>query len=285
MKIKLPYGTKGSSVEVPEKNLKEMIATLSAIESNLEPWAECMRYEYLMRIKSLPELSSKSRVLTRYGGLRRFSCWELAAYISDSRETERNLERAYSHLVYCAEHPEDRSAALYTETWEGKKGGYGIFMYSDPFGYLVISSSRDYGAFSTADRANDSHLAHLFDLRGTRAFLGVEFFKKKKGKLPTRLGDLVPEYLDAVLVDPFDGKPFRYVADRGIVYSVGTDWIDSGGSERLPPDTTPDDDAPDRWDAEDAVFYIHGDPKPTGNNRPAGPNTTNGDHESKDVHP
>ena len=31
-------------------------------------------------------------------------------------------------------------------------------------------------------------------------------------------------------MDPFDGKPIRYSKDKKIIYSVGEDGVDSGGS-------------------------------------------------------
>jgi hypothetical protein len=54
------------------------------------------------------------------------------------------------------------------------------------------------------------------------------------GKLPTRLGELVPEYLEAVPLDPFDGQPLRLVMkeNRAVIYSVGPSMKDDGGAER-----------------------------------------------------
>jgi hypothetical protein len=51
--------------------------------------------------------------------------------------------------------------------------------------------------------------------------------------LPTKLAQLVPEFLPTVPVDPFDGKPFRYLVDdlEIKVYSVGVNGIDDGGLE------------------------------------------------------
>ncbi len=38
---------------------------------------------------------------------------------------------------------------------------------------------------------------------------------KNRGKPPATLDDLVPRYLPALPIDPFDGKPFRYRVSRG----------------------------------------------------------------------
>jgi len=39
----------------------------------------------------------------------------------------------------------------------------------------------------------------------------------------------VPQYLDAVPIDDYDGKPMRYNAAKKVVYSVGRDLKDGGG--------------------------------------------------------
>jgi hypothetical protein len=52
------------------------------------------------------------------------------------------------------------------------------------------------------------------------------------GRVPTTLADLVPAYLDAVPEDPLAGRPllFRTLPDSFIVYSVGADGRDDGGT-------------------------------------------------------
>jgi hypothetical protein len=63
--------------------------------------------------------------------------------------------------------------------------------------------------------------------------LAVERRRLARGSLPESLGQLVPDYLSAVPVDPFDGLPLRFKrTDRGFaVYSVGEDRKDDGGKE------------------------------------------------------
>ena len=68
------------------------------------------------------------------------------------------------------------------------------------------------------------------DLEATRAIVAIRAFEKMKGHLPVDLDQLVPDFLEAVLRDPFDGKPLRYLPAKRIVYSIGSDLIDRGGS-------------------------------------------------------
>jgi len=68
-------------------------------------------------------------------------------------------------------------------------------------------------------------------IRLARAAIAVERYRLKHDALPGKLDDLVGEFLDAVPLDPFDGKALRYER-RGegfVVYSIGEDRMDDGG--------------------------------------------------------
>jgi hypothetical protein len=68
-----------------------------------------------------------------------------------------------------------------------------------------------------------------------RAFqlgLAAEKYRLRNRRLPTRLEDLTPDFIPVVPLDPFDGKPMRMKrTDHSlIVYSIGPDGIDNGGT-------------------------------------------------------
>jgi hypothetical protein len=71
------------------------------------------------------------------------------------------------------------------------------------------------------------------DRSQTEVMISIEQYRRMHGELPTKLAQLVPEFLPTVPVDPFDGKPFRYLVDdlEIKVYSVGVNGIDDGGLE------------------------------------------------------
>ena len=70
----------------------------------------------------------------------------------------------------------------------------------------------------------------------TQILLALRAYKTESGKHPSSLHELVPRYISGVPTDPFNGKPLRYSLDRKIFYSVGTDFVDSGGKETEKPD-------------------------------------------------
>ena len=86
-------------------------------------------------------------------------------------------------------------------------------------------------------------------LAATRTLLALAAHKQDHGRLARSLAELVPDYLAEVPIDPFDGKPLRYAPSRKIVYSVGADLVDRGGSQR--------DRAPSaRNDRSEPTFWI-----------------------------
>jgi hypothetical protein len=73
--------------------------------------------------------------------------------------------------------------------------------------------------------------------------LAAERFRQAKGRWPEKLQELVPDYLRAVPADPFDGKElrFRQLADGIVIYTLGPDGRDNGGTLsrlHLPPPET-----------------------------------------------
>jgi hypothetical protein len=78
---------------------------------------------------------------------------------------------------------------------------------------------------------------HIATHRYAAVALAAERFRARHGRWPDRLDDLVAVgLLTAVPLDPFDGKPLRWltVHEGRIVYSVGVDRDDSGGAWESP---------------------------------------------------
>jgi hypothetical protein len=68
-------------------------------------------------------------------------------------------------------------------------------------------------------------------VRALMALVAVERYRLKNGKWPASLEELKPDFLAAVPLGPFDGKPLRYSRrPEGVtVYSVGPNGVDDGG--------------------------------------------------------
>jgi len=76
----------------------------------------------------------------------------------------------------------------------------------------------------------------------TIAAIAAERFRRRTSALPARIDDLVPDFLQAVPQDPFDGKPLRWKVERtGLtIYSIGINDQDDGGVEGKPRPNEPD---------------------------------------------
>jgi hypothetical protein len=70
--------------------------------------------------------------------------------------------------------------------------------------------------------------ADLFELACAVRALAVA-----NGRYPEALAELAPDYLEAVLLDPFSGKPYRYLLQDGTatIYSIGRNEVDDLGVE------------------------------------------------------
>ncbi|MCL2512057.1 MAG: hypothetical protein FWF09_08410, partial [Bacteroidales bacterium] len=60
----------------------------------------------------------------------------------------------------------------------------------------------------------------------------IERYRLEHGRIPERLGDLVPTYLAKIPSDPCDGQPMRYKPEgdgNAVIYSIGINGVDDGG--------------------------------------------------------
>jgi hypothetical protein len=94
------------------------------------------------------------------------------------------------------------------------------------------------------------------DIAATRIIVALNRYRRQEGRWPLALHELVPAFLDAVPNDPFDGLPFRYAPAKGIVYSVGEDLVDDGGSAPPPLPGRVEPGLGDSRKASDLVYWF-----------------------------
>jgi hypothetical protein len=72
-----------------------------------------------------------------------------------------------------------------------------------------------------------------FSGQSSELLLALKIYQIENKILPSDLHDLITYVPASTLQDPFDGKQIRYSQDKKIIYSVGSDGIDSGGSDEI----------------------------------------------------
>ena len=79
------------------------------------------------------------------------------------------------------------------------------------------------------------HVRTIGKVRCARTALAVERYRIDNGRFPAKLDDLLPGYLDTLLMDPFDGEPLRYRVDdeQAVIYAIGENMTDDGGKVQL----------------------------------------------------
>lgn len=97
-----------------------------------------------------------------------------------------------------------------------KENGLGIFLHS----LMQVSLTN-----LSVKKCQDSLM-----VAATQTIMAIKVMKNETGNYPQTLTDLVPLYLSSVPIDPYDGESIKYSIDKKIVYSVGSDGQDSGGS-------------------------------------------------------
>lgn len=70
-----------------------------------------------------------------------------------------------------------------------------------------------------------------FSIIGTQLLMAIKAYQIENGELPNSLDELVLEYILELPKDPFNRELIRYSSEKKIIYSVGSDLEDSGGSE------------------------------------------------------
>ena len=86
------------------------------------------------------------------------------------------------------------------------------------------------------------------ELSALRVLIALKCHKQRTGELPATLDELVPEYFEKIPMDYFDGGPIKYDRDKKLLYCVGIDLEDTGGTE--------DTEEKKGWNAPDPAWRI-----------------------------
>ena len=138
-------------------------------------------------------------------------------YAQGAREVIRNVPSFYRNMTFS---DFDRVLELENESrWH-------LYSHGNVVGKILLATT-----FPAIKSVVESRCRMECDRAGLRLLIACQRYERRNGKLPLKLSDLVPEFIEAVPKDPFDGQPLRYSAERRIVWSVGKNLKDDGGSK------------------------------------------------------
>jgi hypothetical protein len=259
-------------------------------EDRIPPLAGMVKAEYYALRNALEEL-------TRPGGGLRGRLYALARQVPWEQERERRLLDAYfAHQLKLIEEPyweaePRRAAALARASAEGRDAGYMRNLENELEGQ-TWAAAPFWNSFLgrllpgvSGGRWRTIRAKELCRFRAERLRIALALYQAETGKPASKLGDLVPRYLEKLPVDPFSGKSFHYrvskderiedwstdpngvsqprdvPAGQGILWSTGLDGKDNGGHRQGHPDQTVD---PRMWAESglDLIFLVPHWPKP-----------------------
>jgi hypothetical protein len=224
--------------ELPEEDLRALQASF-AVEARHPGWEVSVRAERALTHAFIEGIERGDVRLSRYGPL---SWWErLGLYArAGVRRDHRLLFPWTAELLEAAQLPtHERRKALdvldvhfHGTRRRGTPLGIRI---CPPAYYQECGGARHGPAWEGVSEliVRESVFAHAEAwAHAIQVALAVERSRRAEGRWPEALGRLVPKYLAAVPVDPYDGLPLRYrrTAEGVVVYSVGPDERDGGGA-------------------------------------------------------
>jgi len=214
--------------------MKQYIDRLSRFHVNVEEMADILRGEYCMAKDEIDGISSDKKQLDEwlYGvGKAIYSVRGRSAFMPE--ETKRLLGMEARSLIDDLSRPYSR-CSFYTASTGGVYRGCtaGILDKMRSYSTKNFIGLQIYGA-----RRHDPH--HVIQTKCledavvsiTRVLVALRCYRGTYGDLPESLDELVPEFINAVPIDPFDSQPLRYSKEKKRVYSIGRDLIDSGGAD------------------------------------------------------
>lgn len=143
-----------------------------------------------------------------------------------STETQRAIIAALERV--------DANSVTWDEVWEAEKAciRHQLRKEKNPITWVKGFLEAWWARKGTLDQHNK--IAAHIRLLATQ--LALQCYRSREGRIPLRLEELVPQYLQRDPNDPFNGRALIYRAQgtNWVLYSVGPDQVDDGGKSAGP---------------------------------------------------
>ena len=186
-------------------------------------FANAIKVEYQVQIGTLNAMRQGELTNSDSGG--DFSRFGMVWPVFDFRQTRALFVKGDMALVKAA--PVYYKDVDWTNFDSPPPGALSLLLSGNPIGEIFYSMLMPAMVTPSATKCKAD-----VQVRATQTILALRAYQLTHGKLPENLDALVPECLDKVLLDAFNGQPLHYSEEKKIVYSVGKNLKDDGGDDR-----------------------------------------------------
>ena len=213
-----------AQTSLQEADLTGFIRALDNFRSNKEGLTNALKIEYQLGCKYIGDFAagkitstnSDGQTITSIGMKPLFNAVKTQRKFAQAdRVSLDNISKPFSQMDWSDLPLLETNTSVWKRLIKGNAMGEMIFELLEP-------SLTGFSARRCREDVN---------VTATRLLLALKIYQERHGKLPGSLSELVPEFFPQVPVDDFDGKPFRYLPGKKLIYSVGPDLKDSGGEE------------------------------------------------------
>jgi hypothetical protein len=204
---------------------RRWVGELPSYRSDPSAWKRMWAVEYQQWKSLLAWISDRAVQASRLDSQSNPSSELADLDIDELREQTRRTLEMFAHLTRIYQKAsESDCTALRDLPFPRSQASYEL-LDDDASEIAFQIEAPDYRDFFLRRCAEDTALA------ATQTLIGLRAFQQDRGRLPEKLSELVPDYLEAIPIDAFRGEPMQYSRARKLVYSLGTDGIDNYPSE------------------------------------------------------
>lgn len=207
---------------LPESDLGELIRELDRLGPNKEGLTNALKVEYQTQRKFLDDYA-KGKIATTNSGEQMMGSIGLKPFFSatrtkmefaqSARVIRDGLSKPFGEISWSDLPVVETNVPTLRRLIKGNVVGDMLFELLEP-------SSKSFSGRKSREAVS---------VTATQLLLALKIYKMRHDKLPESLSELVPEFFPQVPLDDFDGKPFRYLPGKKLIYSVGPHLKDSGG--------------------------------------------------------
>lgn len=212
------------AVTIERERARELVRELGAASSQSANWAAVWSGEYRTMVEALEGVHDRAEQECSASE----ECWGLfpQSYLYQPQRTRAMFAELFRGLRDRAE----RACSELPPESHSSPSQISLFLRPNPVGRILFEVARPgFTRFHFRRCGFDSLIATA------QASVALRAYQRGHGELPATLDAMVPDYLESVPRDAFDGESIRYDARRKLVYSVGSDFRDEGGRPDLSP--------------------------------------------------